>query len=475
MIALPARLVSTIDTVLAALAPRWQGTLVLFSAFFLYQATVEGGAGHGQIPAWRGLFCVGYGVLAFGALWFAMQPIQPAWTQASLKRLPEFARWRIWRAALTLALLWIPLHGFVAQLPGNLHGRYHNDAVAFVHADADLLRHGRNPFTADDAFWSAAVRWPDAYATPLLGSLAFGSDPLRYPSSAAQGAALHDALAHPALRNAGNFDPRTVHNYPAGIIWLALPLIWAGLPSITWLSFAALIALGALLWQAAPAGMRAGALIIFLANPVMWLYSLLENYDVICIVFIVAAWQFLPRTRLSPALLGIACAVKQIAWFFAPFYLVEIFRREGWRAAVQRGGWLALGFIVPNLPFILLSPGAWLHSLLAPQTDAMFPIGYGLISLGLGGLAPVASSHLWSALEGIALVALLLFQLRRRLVISDGIVLALIPLWFAWRSPMNYFAFLPVLALWLMVHTMSEEKQMGQRQPPSAQLASDAS
>src|SRR5262249_53766450 len=145
---------------------------------------------------------------------------------------------------LTLALLWIPWHGFIAQLPDDLCGNYHNDAIAFVHIDADLLRQGKNPYTEDGAFWVAAVRWPEAFATPLLGSPAFGSDPLAYPPPKAQGAELARELANPALRKQENFDPRTVHNYPGGIVWLALPFVWVGLPSVIWVN---IIAWGALL------------------------------------------------------------------------------------------------------------------------------------------------------------------------------------------------------------------------------------
>jgi hypothetical protein len=382
-------------------------------------------------------------------LWGATRVAPPAALARWWARLPALLRWRGWRAALPLALLWIPLHGFLAQLPDDLHGHYHNDAIAFVHADADLWRQGHNPFTADAAFWDAARRWPLAYATPLLGGPAFGSDPLAYPNPRAQGAALHTALAQPRLRGAGNFDPRTIHNYPGGIIWLALPLIWMGLPSVVWLNFLALAALVAILLWRAPPALRPTVLAATLANPVMWLYSLLENYDVVCIVFIIASWLLWSRSRSSPLLLGLAAAIKQIAWFFIPFYLIACYRREGARRTLQRAGWLLAGFVVLNLPFIALSPGAWLRGLLVPQTDPLFPIGYGAMALGLAGALPL-HPLLWTALEATALAGALVWHWRRPIP-GNGLLLALVPLWFAWRSPMNYFALLPALAVacWL--------------------------
>lgn len=435
---------------LSTLAPGWRWMLIILGSSFLYHATVFGGAGHGQIAAWRGILSVLCGLLAFGCLGIATRPAMPLWLRTGWERMPHLARWPIWRAALTVYLLWVPWHGFFAQLPDLAQGRYHNDAIAYVHLDADLLRTGHNPYTTDDAFWQAAARWPATGATPLLGSPHFGNDPLHYPSTQAQEALLRDQLAYPAHRG-GDFDPRTVHNYPAGIIWLALPLVWLGLPSVIWLNFLALAAVLALLLARAPPEVRLSLVVAFAASPILWLFTLLENFDVTSIVFVLAAWQYMRHTRVSPLFLGLGCAVKQIAWFFAPLYLLEIYRREGGRAALVRAGWLALGFLIPNLPFIIAAPGAWFHSLLVPQTDAFFPIGYGLIDLALGGIVPTGSSHIWTALEVAALIGLLSYLYRRRAITADGLWLALIPLWLAWRSPMNYFAFMPVLALWMVV------------------------
>nr|MBA3824939.1 hypothetical protein [Ktedonobacterales bacterium] len=57
----------------------------------------------------------------------------------------------------------------------------------------------------------------------------------------------------------------------------------------------------------------------------------------------------------------------------------------------------------------------------------------------------------WSLAEAAALVGVLIWQVRRRAATADGLLLAVVPLWFAWRSPMNYFAFLPALALVLIL------------------------
>lgn len=432
----------------AALSLRWPLLLIVVGARLLYEAMGQGNPGHGGIAGGRALLAVTCGGLAAGCFWLATRPRPPGWLQHPWRRLPAWARWPLWRVAFILSVLWLPWSNFLPQLGDAFAGRYHNDAIAYVHMDAELLRQGVNPYTSDGAFWVAAVRWPRASATPLLGGPLWGGDPRAYPTTPAQIQELLTEANDPAARG-GNFAPATVHNYPAGIVLLALPLIWAGLPSVTILNFLAVLAILALVLARARESERLAALVVLLASPVLFLAGMIDDFDAVCIVFVLAAWHFSGRSRLSPLLLGIAGAVKQLAWFFVPFYLLEVWRREGAAAALRRAGWVALGFGVPNLPFIVLSPGAWLHSLFVPMTTPMFPIGYGLISLALGGLLPFGSAHVWTALEALAALGLLILVAARRTITADGLLLALAPLWFAWRSPMDYFALVPTLALWL--------------------------
>jgi hypothetical protein len=451
---------------MAALAPGWRWMAVIAGGGLLYAATDAIGYGHGRLAWWQGPVGVTCGAAAFGALWLATRANLPGWLAMLWKRLPGFARWRVWRAAIVLSLLWMPIYGLTHEIGDAVRGQYHNDAIAYIHLDADLVRQGINPYTDDVAFWQAARRWPLTGATPLLGSVAFGSDPLHYPSTKEQEAVLAQDLTTEHAN--GAFDPQTAHNYPAGIIWLALPFVWIGLPSVIWLNLLALAALAALVLARAPAEQRAAALVALAACPVLWLYTLLENFDVVCLACVLAAWALADHPRRSAIVLGLACAVKQIAWFFIPFYLVGIARRQGWAAAARRGAWSAASFVVLNMPFLIASPGAWLRGLLVPQADPLFPIGYGLISLGLSGVVPLVSSHLWTALEFAAWSALVLWQWRARSArMEDGLLLALIPLWLAWRSPMNYFALIPALALWIVATRARTASQADHATPPA--------
>jgi len=431
------------------LCPQWRIYFVLIATIFLYDAVGAVSPGQGKITLWQSVQGIIFGMLCFATLWAAIRPRCPTMLTVLWGRLPPIMRWRGWRAMYAIALVLILWNDVRWQVGDVMAGRYHNDAISFVHMDADLVLHGRNPYTADDAFWTAIARWPATSATALLGSTAFGSDPLAYPSFEVTNHLLVTQLQHPATRG-NDFDPRTVHNYPAGIILLALPFVWAGVPSLVWLNLIALLGMFALVLVRADVRHRPALALMMVLNPALALFGFFVNFDVVALVFVLAAWHWFQREIISALLIGFACAVKQIAWFVAPFYLLAVARREGPVVALRRAGWMLLAFLVPNLPFIIASPSAWAHSQLVPLTDSLFPLGFGAVTLAMGGGIPFGSPHLWTLAVLVVLAGLLAVQWRRGAPLGESLLLALVPLWFSWRSPMNYFALLPVLAAWVV-------------------------
>lgn len=467
---LEARTASVRISCTSALSPNWRVTLIGIASWLLYEAgmlSIPRTSTIDQQPAW---LCFFASLFCFAAFWLATRPVMPVWLGHAMRTIPAICRGPLWRGLFLLWLVFTAKNILDTQLSDGLHGVYRTDAIAFVHSDADQLRQGHNPYTVDNAFWLAVSRWPTALATPLAGGKTFGNDPRRYPSGPRIATALRYGLMHPQTRAATHdFDPQTVHNYPAGIVWFALPLVWAGIPSLIWLNAIFFLLMIAIVMQRVPPTMRIPLVVVLLANPAILLFELFDNFDLCCLFFVVAAWHWLPRERTSALLMGIACAVKQVAWFIAPFYLLEILRREGWRAMIRRGAWMAVAFIVPNLPFLLASPGAWLHSLIIPMTDPMFPLGFGPITLALSGVIPLETPHTWMLLVIGLMVVLFAMQWFRPAILSDGLLFSLLPLWMSWRSSMNYLAVLPILASWLAfnhsMHTEPMEKGLAAEIP----------
>ncbi len=105
--------------------------------------------------------------------------------------------------------------------------------------------------------------------------------------------------------------------------------------------------------------------------------------------------------------------------------------------------------MLPNLPFLFASPREWWTSMWLPMSLPAFPAGLGPILLSIGHLVPYAPPALYAGLEALALLGMLWAYARFRPALADiGLLLALVPLFFAFRSSANYFAVAPWLALY---------------------------
>jgi uncharacterized membrane protein len=203
-----------------------------------------------------------------------------------------------------------------------------------------------------------------------------------------------------------------------------------------------------LVWLS-PVGWRHwGALVALAAMPTV-MASLIESNEVICIALVLLAWHMRERLWVGAVLLGLACAFKQYAWFFVPFFTLEVVRGQGWGAGLRWAGIGMATFLLPNLPFLLISPRAWLVSQTIPMTDPFFAAGMGLVQLSTSRMLPFGPPALYALLEAVALgMGLWIFASARTRIGASGLILALLPLFFALRSMPNYFAFAPWLALY---------------------------
>ncbi|MGH2516563.1 MAG: hypothetical protein ACRDHP_12985, partial [Ktedonobacterales bacterium] len=325
---------------------------------------------------------------------------------------------------------------------------YPTDAISFAHADAALVLAGVNPYTADNHFPEILAAYPHTLATPLRGRV-FGMGD-EYPSDARILAVQRRYLADPASEM-GAFDPATLHSYPALSFLLYVPLLAVGLRNILVLHLLVYVGLFVWLVSLAPPGLRRWAALVAAANAIILGYSFLGDAQGICLALVLAAWHFRNRRFAGPILLGLACAYRQYCWFFVPFFLLAwafpssesavspplSVRGEGAGGEVPFSprrlmcpALLTLAaFLLPNLLYIVASPGPWLASLWLPMTDPMFPAGMGLDALSIGHLLPYVPSPVYGVLEALALAGALWAAWRWRDRLGDGaLLLALVPL-----------------------------------------------
>jgi|GEM_PF-642728 hypothetical protein len=431
----------------------------------------------GGLPMRYGGLITGSGLLMFASV--ASIPLGP-WTNAPLRELlavmsgaaglaclmgsclvvPVRAAWRRWYQRLrplTLALALLLSVGTVVTFAGGVElitilpapRTYFTDILAFSHMDAQLLLAGQNPYTASaTSFQHALARFSDASATPVRGPV-FGKgytqpDPAYVYTVQRQ---YVQTQGHGHMQ--GAFDPQTLHSYPALSFLLYAPLLRVGIHNILLLHIIVYWCLFAWLVWLAPVGWRHwGALAALAAMPTL-AASLLVSDEVIVIALILVAWHWREQRYLSSFLLGMACAYKQYAWFFLPFFALDILLSYGMRETFWRGLLTFSSFLLPNLPFLIANPHAWVQSMLLPMNGSFFANGMGIIALSIGQIVPYAPPLLYASLEVLALLAALVAMARWRSRLGDGVlVLALLPLFFAFRSLPDYFAFTPWLALY---------------------------
>ena len=316
---------------------------------------------------------------------------------------------------------------------------YHNDAIALNECAARLVLEGRDPYASLDIFDCYAELGIGADRTTPLKSGAF-ADLAEYPTDDQL-----DAAWALRAREGANVEFVSRPSYPALSFLLILPFVALGWDTNRLYVLCLLAAMALVVWRT-PAGLRPFMLTAVLGAASLAAFTVNGSADLLYVLPLVATWLWRER-RWSALAYGIAVATKQLAWFFAPFYLIAVVTTHGWREGLRRAAISAAVFVAANLPFLLLDPRDWLEGVMTPISEPMFPRGAGVIFLGTNGGLPLLPSNAYLALEGLCALACVVIAWRSRRTSPElGVVLALMPLFFAWRSLFSYFFVIPLFA-----------------------------
>jgi glycosyl transferase family 87 len=317
---------------------------------------------------------------------------------------------------------------------------YHNDAIALNECAARLYLDGRDPYTDLDVYTCYARLGIGADRTTPLRQGLFARDGF-YPSDSE----LDTVWAIQSHASPGQVEFESKPSYPALSFVLIAPWVALGWDTNVLYVLCLIAAMGLVLLRA-PTGLRPFVLTGLLGAASLAAFSVGGSADLLYALPLVAAWLWREK-RWSGLAFGIACATKQIAWFFGPFFLIACARDQGWRVAFRKLAEAGSVFVIVNLPFIVSDPRAWLAGVTAPIADPMFPRGAGVIFLVIDRVLPLWPPLAYTALEGLAFAVCLLVAWRARRTSPElGAVLATLPLFFAYRSLFSYFFLLPLFA-----------------------------
>lgn len=414
-----ALVLQAINEVMNEIDPRWYSLVVPF------------------LRPWAGVIAFSLILGSFVMMWLAFRPTTLRRQTRKVSNHPYF--WQ--RVVLVMALI-TSLAGVVEFGRGIYLGffsapQYTNDGTSLDTYAAMELMQGNNPYVTSNMLHIARLFSLDpTWTTPLREGQFAGR--LNYPTPVELRTVLDTDLK---AGLAPEFEAKV--SYPSLSFLTLVPLIWLGIYNVLplyLLSYVILVAIG---WSVVRREMRPWVIVFALANISMWSSVLGGNLDVVTILFLVLAWLWRDRRWPSALALGLALACKQPAWFFVPFYAILIFRSSGWKESIYRlvvagGVMLAL-----NLPFILWNPHAWVAGVMAPINDPMFPTGVGIVGLVGSPLSQnYMSSMMYSVLEYAVFYPLCIAWYWRlcKTHPEAAMLLAVLPLFFAWRSLPSYFA-----------------------------------
>jgi len=202
--------------------------------------------------------------------------------------------------------------------------------------------------------------------------------------------------------------------------------------------------LGYIVWRA-PSALRPLVVIGSIASVLVWNAVIAGSMDSLYILFVLLGWTLRKRIWLAAACMGLAVTCKQTAITFVFFYLILLLRESGWRNVFKSAAMIGAVFALTNLPFVVADPQSWLSGLLAPISDPFIPEGVGIVSFATLTTNPVPTWP-FALIECVVLVAALVwYYCNCRKAPQTGLLLAIVPFFFAWRSLASYFAMIPLL------------------------------
>jgi hypothetical protein len=241
----------------------------------------------------------------------------------------------------------------------------------------------------------------------------------------------------------GTFDFHLA--YPSLSFLSLLPLYLAGLHDIRDGVFAFYIASLLLIFGLAPSRLKSISLAPFGLFPFVIASSWTDSVWAFFLVLTAFLWYRHPKA--SWVTFGLAVAAKQVAIVALPFLLIRLWyeKPESRSRSLATGmGLMTAAFFLPNLPFIIASPGAWWTEVVVPflpGSVAQVPGGIGLsnILLDLGVALP--TSFFLILMLGSSVFLMYAYARHYRGLNSLVFAFPIVLFFFYYRSFPNYMAY----------------------------------
>ena len=321
----------------------------------------------------------------------------------------------------------------------------YNDSAALCHQAVENTIDGHNPYAESNIVEAIVIfNLPVDNVTPLRQGRFAKAFP--YPEK--------DELEE-VWQEAINYDNNVPEefesklNYPAGSILLSTPFFQVGIEDIRIIGFLYILPVLFYVVFRAPRDFRIILAAAILISLELWSSLINGGAGFLVFPFMLLAWILWRKHLLLSALfMGLAISMKQLAWFYLIFYIILILRTMGLKKSLFVVVIIGGVFLAINLLFILDDPKLWMSSIFAPLIDNLFPLGIGIVSFVTAGIVEIQSPLIFAVMEITILVCAVIWYWYYCLRYPyTGLILALIPLFFAWRSLTAYFLYVDIIIL----------------------------
>jgi len=241
----------------------------------------------------------------------------------------------------------------------------------------------------------------------------------------------------------GSFDFRLA--YPSLSFLSVLPFYLVGLHDLRDSVFIFHVISILLLFGLAPARLKSVTLAPFSLFSIVIAGSWTDSVWAFFLVLTAVLWYRHPKA--SWASLGLAIATKQIAVVIAPFLMIRLWKEKSESRLLSLAtntGLMLTSFFLPNLPFIVASPGSWWADIVAPylpNATPQVPGGIGLSSFLLDLGIALPSTFFLALMLGTASIFLYIYARNYRSLNSIVFTFPIFLFFFYYRSFPNYMAY----------------------------------
>ncbi len=255
-------------------------------------------------------------------------------------------------------------------------------------------------------------------------------------------------------------------SYPALSFIYFIPAVGLNINATLWTMPAYILPAAAIAFAYRKSRLLALIALLFLVLNPQYFYQIRMGYiDVLWVGFSMLSVYFYRKPWLSGILFGLALAVKQDPVFLAPFILVFIWREEGVHRALRWVSAAVITFLIVNGYFIILGPGAFISSLIGPESSGLLGIGFGPSQISFLGYFPMSPTF-YTLLEISAfLILLVLYAFKYERLKYAFLSFPILIYLFNYRLLLEYIMFWPLAALIIVPMRMPTVEREQNLQP----------